>query len=68
MGVRLKWVGKDLDIELGEILKMAQELKSVGPLAGINELFTDIEAFGIRGIELDENRNALRVETDAAGE
>ncbi|OBI54680.1 resolvase [Mycolicibacterium fortuitum] len=67
MGVRLSWVGKHLDFELGEVFKMAQELKAVGPFAEINDLLTNMKANGIQGIELDENHNIMRVEPYASG-
>ncbi len=61
MGVRLKWDGKDREIELGEISKMVEELKAIGPLADLSKLLTSMKDDGIEGIEFDRNLDVIHV-------
>jgi site-specific DNA recombinase len=68
MGVQLRWTGKNLALEFGEIFKMAAELDAAGPLAAIRDGLASFKDKGIQGIELDHNQEVIRVETIAPEE
>jgi site-specific DNA recombinase len=53
MGVRLEFVGRYVNLILGELFKMTEQMNAQGPIVGWQEVLITMRNNGIAGIEVD---------------